>query len=86
MTEKVNMELELDTTKAQEKIEALALVKKGQKTTEFWITVAVGVLAQVVTAYGLYKASEPIIAVGGIMTAIVAGKYSESRGKAKGGA
>lgn len=59
--------------------------KPGKKTTEFWITVVVGVLAQVVTAYGMYKASDPIIAVGGIMTAVAGGAYSMSRGKAKSG-
>ena len=85
MPEQIKMELELDTAEAQERLEALTILKKGPRTTEFWITVVVGVLAQIVTAYGLYKASEPIVAVGGIMTSVAAGAYSISRCKAKGG-
>ncbi len=83
------IEVDADVSKAKKKIEDLKKAldpKSGPKTTEFWITVVVGVLAQVVTAYGMYKSSDPIIAVGGIMTAAVAGAYSHSRGKAKGGA
>lgn len=60
-------------------------LKEGKHTTEFFVTIVMMVLAKIVLAYGLYKGSEPIIGVGGIMGSLAGGAYAMSRGKAKAG-
>ncbi len=88
MKESIDMKVNVDSEEAQKKLEALSAAaepKKGSKTTEFWITVVVGVLAQVVTAYGLYKGNDAVVGVGAVMTSVAGGAYTLSRGKAKGG-
>lgn len=57
--------------------------KPGAKTTEFWQTVIVGVIAMLLTAFGLWKGSDGIAALGTILMSTSQGAYSVSRGLAK---
>lgn len=59
--------------------------KPGVKTSEFAGMVIVMVIGLLLTAYGTFKGNEGIIGIGAIMTAIVQGAYSHSRGQEKKG-
>lgn len=57
--------------------------KPGFKTSEFWVTVVVGVLGAIVTAVGIQRGDDGLTAIGGVMATLASGGYATSRGVAK---
>lgn len=70
-----------DDDKKQEPV-----VKPGVKSSEFWSTMLVQVLATAVIAFGMWKGSDGILAFGAILSGVAQGSYNVSRGLEKGGA
>lgn len=60
-------------------------IKAGKKTSEFWKSIAVHVVAIVIMAFGAYKESEMLMGVGAILMAAQGSSYNISRGLAKRG-
>lgn len=65
--------------------EVTAKTKPFYARSEFWGMLVVMIMGLLVTIYGTFKGNESMIAVGGIMTAVVQGAYTHSRGQEKKG-
>lgn len=73
-----NLKLDADVTVAVH-------AKPGIKTTEFWKSVIVHVVAMMIIAWGMAKGSDSITAVGSVLLGLANGSYTLSRGMAKKG-
>ncbi len=68
------------------KVGVVAETKPGFKSTEFWKSIAVHVVAVAIIAYGMHKGSDGLVQFGTILMGITQGTYNLSRAIAKGGA
>lgn len=57
--------------------------KSGVKTSEFWTSLITQLLGVLITAFGLYKGSDGLVAFGGILTGSGGGAYALSRASVK---
>jgi len=76
----------MPNTKLEAEVAVVAKSKPGFKTTEFWKSLAVHVIALAVIAYGMQKGSDGIVQFGTILIGITQGTYNIGRSMAKGGA
>lgn len=60
-----------------------AIGKPGIKTTEFWKSVVVHLVAVLVIAYGMHKQSDQIVGFGTILMGLTAGTYNIGRSMEK---
>lgn len=64
---------------------AYVAAKPGVKTSEFWKSIVVHVIALVIIAYGMQKGSDGIVGFGTILMGVTQGSYNIGRSVAKGG-
>lgn len=75
-----------EKTTVEAKVEVEPKTKKGIKTSEFWKSVIVQVVAIMIIAYGMNKGSDGIVEFGSILMGLVQGSYNIGRALEKGSA
>lgn len=77
MTDAGKVQLEVETN-------FKGATKPGVKTTEFWKSIGVHIIATLVIAYGMWKGSDGIAQFGAVLMAITQGSYNIGRAFEKG--
>jgi len=67
-------------------VEITSPTKPGVKTTEFWKSIAVHLVALMVIAFGIFKGSDGLVGFGSILMGLTQGSYNIGRSMAKKGA
>lgn len=73
-------------TKVHVETEIKTSGKPGVKTSEFWLTLVVKLVAILLIAYGMWKGSDGLVEFGGVVMALSSGAYAVGRSIEKAGA